>query len=158
VGKSAPARPASPTQAPRVDPLLGALIAKLPASGSSWSADRRTAWLKMVWMALDVVYDAGSGEIDMPNFLEGAPPAGAARPAARQPAKPDPPKPLGPAGPRFLIDLEGFARLNTGERIMPDQVHDFLHDQRGDNGDLAAIVWADDSCGIPRGLQLNITS
>lgn len=41
---------------PRIDPLLAALIGKLPAGGSEWTAAAREAWLRMMGVAFDVVY------------------------------------------------------------------------------------------------------
>jgi hypothetical protein len=40
---------------------------------------------------------------------------------------------------------------------MPTEVMDFIVDLRGEHGDIGRIVWADDSTGIPRGMQLDIT-
>jgi hypothetical protein len=39
-----------------VDPLLAALIKKLPASGSQWAVSDRIMWLKMAAMAFQMVY------------------------------------------------------------------------------------------------------
>jgi hypothetical protein len=48
------------------------------------------------------------------------------------------------------------ARRAGGDRIMPADVAGILVDKRGQSGDLATITWADDSTGIPKGLQLDI--
>jgi hypothetical protein len=45
-----------------IDPLLAALIKKLPASGSHWAVPERVMWLKMAAMAFQMVY---TGEDDM---------------------------------------------------------------------------------------------
>jgi len=139
------------------DPLLSALVDKLPPAGVSWPAADREAWLKMASNAFDVVYGAAAAR------TLGAP----SRPAPKRPArkatkkasrrKPARPKPLGPTGPAFFIDRQGFARKRGGERIMPAEVLDHIVDLRGESGDLGAITWSDDSAGIPRGLQLDVT-
>jgi hypothetical protein len=142
------------------DPLISALVDKLPSAGTSWSGADRQAWLTMMANAFDVVYGAGAG-----GSMRQASPAAAlpkraqpSRPkAAKKARRPAAPKPLGPTGPAFFIDKQGFARKRGGDRIMPHEVMDFLVDLRGEHGDLAAITWSDDSTGIPRGKQLDIT-
>ena len=64
------------------------------------------------------------------------------------------PKPISHA---FYIDKEGMARNKKGDRIMPGDVSDFIVDLRGETGDLDAIVWADDSSGLPRDRSLDVT-
>jgi hypothetical protein len=137
------------------DPVLAALIAKLPPTGSIWPAAKRAAWLKMVHMAFDLVYDGEDGEaVELPSFLQASAPAAAA--AAPEPA---PPAPAMKASPfTFLIDREGYARRGDGTRINPVEVGTgVLYDERGEAGDFAAIIWADDSRGVPAGLQLDIS-
>lgn len=136
------------------DALLSALVDKLPEAGTNWPAADREAWLSMARQAFDVVY----------GTTKAAPVKANSRPARRPPPKKKaarpkvrPPRPLGDTGPMFFIDRQGYARRRGGDRIMPDQVLDHLVDLRGERGDLAAIVWADDSAGIPRGVQLDIT-
>ena len=38
------------------EPLIAAMLARLPAPGQPWSADERMAWLRMMAGAFDVVY------------------------------------------------------------------------------------------------------
>jgi len=38
------------------DPLIGALIQKLPKAGDQWSADERVTWLQMIAMAFHMTY------------------------------------------------------------------------------------------------------
>lgn len=40
------------------DPLIRALIQKLPKSGDEWSADDRVTWLQMISMAFQMTYGA----------------------------------------------------------------------------------------------------
>jgi hypothetical protein len=139
------------------DPLLAALIDKLPPTGTAWPAEARAAWLQMMWMAFGVVYGApGDTPVELPAFLSfWSSPTAQAPPRHDEPAAPRTPA---PPGPRYLIDGEGFARLNTGERIMPSDVgSSIVYDARGELGDLGAIVWADGSRGVA-GLRLEIST
>jgi hypothetical protein len=148
------------------DPLLAALIAKLPASGAHWPVERRAAWLKMVWMAFDVVYAGGAGdaEAEMPNFLA----AGVAfntsmRTTGFAAVEPTAATAIAVAAadPRlniYYIDRDGHARRGDGKPVMPAEVTDVIHDKRGEHADLAAITWADGSRGVPRGRSLEIAA
>lgn len=133
------------------DALIAALIDKLPAIGKPFPAEQRAAWLKMMAMAFDVAYGAGD---ELPDFLGtfGGKAGGGMRDAAS--AAPAPPKPQ-PPGPRFIIDRQGYARNGDGEPVLPGDVTDIIVDQRGETGDLGAIVWADGSMGVA-GVQLDI--
>lgn len=136
----------------RDDSLIAALMEKLPAPGTPWPAVERQAWLDMMAIAFITLY--GAAGVAKPNSsVSPKAPARLKRSASRRPA---PPKPLKGPGPAFYIDREGFARRTGGDRIMPGQIAGMLVDQRGEHGDLGAIVWADGSRGIPKGLQLDI--
>lgn len=135
------------------DPLLSALVDKLPTAGTSWPAADRQAWLTMMNNAFDVVY-GGAGGGSMRSAAPQRPrPAPKKKPAAAR--RPTPAKVLR-AGPQFFIDRQNVARRAGGDRIMPAEVMGILVDKRGQNGDLGTITWADDSCGIPKGVQLDI--
>ena len=45
------------TAKPKIDPLLAALIEKLPAGGTAWPHDKRAAWLDNMARAFDTVYE-----------------------------------------------------------------------------------------------------
>lgn len=150
------------------DPLLAALIDKLPKPGA-WTAEGRTAWLKMVAMAFDVVYGPVDG-VEIPEFLSERRPAPLRIAAAIElPANGLPPNATvwtdekiaearGKVGPAFYIDDRGFARKAGGERVLASDVSGaVLYDQRGEQADLGAIVWADDTRGVT-GLQLEISA
>jgi hypothetical protein len=140
------------------DPLISALVDKLPTAGTSWAGADRQAWLTMMSNAFDVVYGAGAGgsmrQSSPALALPKRSPSGKAAKKARRPAAP---KPLGPTGPAFFVDKQNFARKRGGDRIMPGEIMDFLVDLRGERGDLATITWSDGSQGIPRGMQIDIT-
>lgn len=140
--------------AARIDPLLSAVIAKLPPAGGAFPRENRVNWLKMVAMALGSAYgEVGAIAID---------------PAAPAPRRDDhgapiPMMPSAPAPPNscprytFFIDQEGKARRMNGDRINPNQLNgEVLYDLRGE-GDLGAIIWADDTRGVV-GLQIAISA
>lgn len=138
---------------PSTDPLLAALIEKLPAAGSAWPALERESWLKMMSMAFNVVYqgDAGASfagipvrvDID-PTLLEGAWRIDA--------------KPFTKMSPHtYWIDKDGIACGPGGKQIAASDVIGTIYDLRGEKGDLGAIVWADGKTGVS-GLQLDIAA
>lgn len=45
------------------DPLIVGLVKRLPEAGTSWSADARSAWLRLATSIFDVVYTDGDGDI-----------------------------------------------------------------------------------------------
>jgi len=58
----------------------------------------------------------------------------------------------------FIIDREGYARNGrTNARVKASDVTDGIFDQRGEDGDLSAIIWADNRRGID-GLDLAISA
>lgn len=125
------------------DPLLAALIKKLPTPGNEWPVDQQLAWLNLMAMALGAVYggDAaaklGKAEVK-PVFM------------------PVQPKPKAPKG-GFYIDDTGMVRNAAGKRVLPKDVTSEIYDTRGEAGDLRSIVWADNSTGL-NGADLTITS
>lgn len=139
------------------DPLLSAMVDKLPAAGTPWQAADRQAWLTMMSNAFDVVYGGATGGSMARAHAPARPPA-RKRPAAKKSRPHAPPKKpkLVQPGPPFFIDRQGIARRAGGDRIMPADVAGILVDKRGESGDLATITWSDDSTGIPRGVQLDI--
>lgn len=124
----------------KIDPLLAALIKKLPA-GNEWPVDRQLAWLNMTAMAFGSIYGGD-----------------AAQRLGIKPEKIEPPKfePVKRRHP-FIIDEKGYVKRGTGERIMPKDVAGEIFDMRGFDSDLRAIIWADDSTGL-NGQDLMIVS
>lgn len=125
------------------DPLIAALFAKLPTPGTNWPEERQQAWLKMMAMGLSVVYGGSLAEPDAP--VTATPPTNATTP------KPAPPK----IKYQFMVDEQGFAVRANGKRIMPSDISDVLYDLRGEEGDLRAIIWADESTGPPKGIAVS---
>lgn len=125
------------------DPLLAALIKKLPVPGNEWPVEQQLAWLNLMAMALGAVYggDAaaklGKAEVK-PVFM------------------PVQQRPKAPKG-GFYIDDEGMVRDGKGKRVLPKDVTSEIYDTRGEMGDMRAIIWADDSKGL-NGADLTITA
>lgn len=160
----APARP---------NPMIAAVLREIPGPDSTRS--QRVTWLRMIAMAMDTVYGAPDGAIELPDFL-GSQPQGetapAAKPAAAAPAKPEPLRVVRVAPiPRFFIGLDsralrnfrvdGAGALEILEEPEPLFAHeingDTLFDDRGEHGDLGSIIWADGSRGV-LGKRLNISA
>lgn len=122
------------------DPLLDALIAKLPEPGKPWGEAEQYAWLRMWAMGLGVVYGG-----NVVGYLDGktAP--------APAPVEVEIPK------PNFYIDESGYAMNKRGKRVKASEVTDVLYDFRGEDGDVGTIVWADDSIGL-NGADLTISA
>lgn len=123
-----------------LDPLLAALIAKLPLPGAIWPAKDRAAWLGMVEMAFDVVYGGHPAMGDEPLF-GGSRGGGSGHHVNLKPNLTRVPDHA------FYIDRENYARMAGGERINAVEVDGPLFDLRGE-GDLGAIIWADGSTGV----------
>ena len=132
------------------DPLLAALIAKLPPAGGEWPVDRQMAWLNLMAMAFGTVYggDVSSRLVVKPDLTEAM--LSAFTPATVRPK----PKRQG-----LYIDVDGYARNATGKRILPSEIDPgaILHDDRGQDGDLREIIWANDSAGL-NGQDITVSS
>ncbi len=127
------------------DPLLAALIAKLPAELAQWPRADRIAWLQMMAMGFNVVYGACGGIRIAPEEARGDDRSGVAlhdapaeRPATAQ-AAPNPAQ-------RFYVDRDGFA-MGDGRPIAMEDLPAgaILWDERVgvESGDAAAILWRD---------------
>ncbi|MCK9549127.1 hypothetical protein [Aquamicrobium sp.] len=129
----------------KTDPLISALIAKLPPSGEGWPVDRQIAWLKMMAQAFAVVY--GGNAVAQLDAQEVAAPKAAPAPP---PPKPEPKYP-------FVIDTQGYVRKSNakGKRVLPGEIDNVVHDLSNGAVDLRSIIWADDSTGL-NGADLTI--
>lgn len=134
-----------------MDPLLAALIGKLPAvpAGAKvvWPGDDREAWLNLMRLAFDVVYGRGEGDgrgavVDMPSdfklaAVSAAAPAPDAMPAEFQ---------RFPVG-RFYVEADGTAKSPRGNdaHFETIPIGTVLLDYRapGASMQLATIIWAD---------------
>jgi hypothetical protein len=125
------------------DPLLAALIAKLPQTGAEWPVDQQLGWLNLMAMALGAVYGgdvaAKLGRADLkPIFMP-------VQPKAKKPAH------------AFYIDESGYVRNGAGKAVLPKDVTGEIYDTRGIDADLRTITWADGTTGL-NGADLTITS
>lgn len=130
------------------DPVIGALIAKLPAENAAFTRAQRVNWLRMMAMAFDgafgvqtpIAVDSAAeiaitgalGMNDVPAFLS--------------------PKPAPIAAPadddevRYFVDKDGFARKEPGNvRVRPVDVPSgaTIEDERDGDDSLDTIKWAD---------------
>jgi hypothetical protein len=126
------------------DPLIEALIKKLPPSDTEWPVEKQIAWLNLMALAFGTLYGGDAAArltaADAPRRRGAAPPASNVSTLPSRKSKPNP--------HNFYVDHEGYARRNNGDRIMPKDVRDTLYDHRGIDGDMKTITWADDTQGI----------
>jgi len=125
------------------DPLIDALIKKIPPAGTEWPVEKQMAWLNLMAMSFGAVYGG-----DVASRLDGEGPrtVPAAQPASNVSTLPSRKPKLNPH--KFYVDEEGYARRNNGDRVMPRDVGDTLYDHRGVDGDMKTITWADDTQGV----------
>jgi len=125
------------------DPLIAAMIAKLP-NGGEWPVDRQLAWLNLMAMAFGTVY-GGDAAAQLGNKASAAP-----APTF---------KPVEKAKPRFpfYIDEQGKARNIYGTPIKAHEVKGEIVDLRGMDGDVNTIQWADGTTGL-NGADLTIVA
>lgn len=140
------------------DPLLSALVAKLPASDAEWPVERQLAWLNLMAMAFGVTYGgdaaarigikSSSAEGKVAEHMERLPTTVLIPVSA--------PKPK-PVMHKFIIDMDGNVCTAKGKPVLPGEVNDVICDLRGPDGDIRAIAWADGSTGV-QGWDLTITA
>jgi len=70
-----PPEPSAPEASERPDPLIQALVDKLPKPNTIWSIDDRARWLKTAAMAFNLVYRTDEGhepdlKIEKPSVLK----------------------------------------------------------------------------------------
>ncbi len=135
------------------DPLIQAMIDRLPKPGDEFPRVERERWLALMKANMDLVYGQTGEEqatLDLyqkvfPNGHEGIDPmAGAVNFIEKTTTKKFKPNLL----PDFYVGEDGFCYSKGGDRIMPEDVKDRLVDLRGPDGDIDVIKWADDSTGL----------
>jgi len=128
---------------PKKNPLMEALIGELPEPGTDWPVEKQIAWLDLMSRAFGIVYggDAAQQMSAKPEQVP-APTASSAKFVAPKKAK--------QTSYDFIVEEGGYV-LNgkTKERLSPEDVKGkTVYDMRGIDGDIAKIIWADDSVGI----------
>lgn len=122
------------------DPLLQALIERLPEADTDWPVDKQMAWLNLMAMAFGTVYGGNATE-----QLAAKPPTV----TAILPQKFGAVKKKAAASFPFMIDEGGYVMKSGGQRVNPADVSgQVLYDMRGMDGDLGKIIWADDTVGL----------
>lgn len=146
------------------DPLLNAVIWKLPDIGQPFTAAARRKWLELVAMAFDVAY--GPEDLDV---AFGGPTGGAMTAQPSAPAAPEKPAPRPPhvaAGCDVYVDVDGFARCDVRKddhgrpsptpqrRVLAEEVEgEQIYDYRGERRDRSTVTWADDMRGAQPGME-----
>lgn len=120
----------------KADPLIAALIAKLPPAGEEWPVEEQVKWLKLMAATFGLVY-GGDAVARMETQEVDAPKA----------APPPPPKPKKP-NYRFVITPDGYVKRGSGERVMPSGIDAEVVDLSNGTVDMRQITWADDSQGL----------
>lgn len=129
------------------DAVIGALIAKIPGEGASFTRTQRINWLRMIAMAFD-----GAFGVELPIGIEAAGALTVLQEAIDlpNPIQPTPPRAISaPAEPdeiRYYVDQAGFARMEPGgKKIRPVDIPAGaeLEDEREGDDSLDTIKWAD---------------
>lgn len=133
-----------PPKAAHSDPLIAAMIAKLPPAGTEWPIKDQTGWLDLMSRAFGLVY--------------GGEPVKQHEPEDHQTVNVEMPELEPKQSWAVVIDANGYVRNAAGKRLLPKQVNgQTVFDQRGEDGDLGNIIWADNKTGI-QGTDMHITS
>jgi hypothetical protein len=147
------------------DPLMAALIAKLPVQAGQWRRAERIAWLRMMAMAFDVVYGSSGGVRIAPDGGEAGVGDEAYEVASIVREAQGEAEPPETAPQRFYVDPDGFAMgaFRNGAGGRPIAMDDLpagatLWDERTgiECGDVAAILWRDIGT-TRRSLPLGVT-
>lgn len=125
------------------DPLLGALIAKLPANGTAWSKADRVNWLRMFVMASNLAYGDAPG-ITVTDVEERAPLRFAPKPVSIEEVPAAAAEASAASSHVFVIDGDGFA-MRDGMPINPEDIPSgaVIWDERrtAERGDLESVYW-----------------
>ena len=131
------------------DPLIQAMIDRLPKPGDEFPRVERERWLALMKANMDLVYGQTGDEI---AFREVRTPVSENKSELNKimydgpktaPLKFKPNK-----TPDFYVGEDGICYNKAGDRIMPEDVKDRLVDLRGPDGNIDVIKWADDSTGL----------
>lgn len=144
-----------------MDPLIAALLGRLPAEGQPFPGPDRAKWLEMMAGALDLVYGVehlvyGMERIKVVRYEgPGSGALGIEKPVDNSP------HPMPPPGPHMAhdiyIDAAGYVKRSADDVPVEPQDVDLgepIYDTRtGSARDRETIVWADGSIGARPGMQ-----
>lgn len=139
------------TPAVRRDPVIAALIAKLPAEAATFTRAQRVNWLRLMSMAMDGAFGVEPtiriDETARPTLEQHQATAEANRQMAYDQSRPPAAPIVAPPGSvetRYFIDENGMARKEPGNvRVDPFDIPDGsdLEDERTDDEALDTIKW-----------------
>lgn len=134
-----------------MDPLMQALIDRVPNPEEDWTEDAQFAWLEMLAHSMTLIY--GGRVIDRlrpHQTVEAQPPANVLPMRART-SRPAPEQPdTRPEETKFHIDQSGFVRnTRTGQPVNVADVEGFdIFDTRGEKSDFRTLIWANGDKGL----------
>lgn len=136
----------------KLDPLLAALINKLPPADKPWPWPAREAWLQMVTCAFDVVYGCEERPAEEARHLGAVGSSGHLQAAPSSAVAPSPPARVAHAGHEFYVSVDGTVCNADATPVMMIDVppEEMIFDYRpvtGEFRDLDSIVWADGARG-----------
>jgi hypothetical protein len=132
-----------------IDPLVAAIVAKLPETDGEFSRASREAWLRLMAGAFDLAYGVLDEPVTLPSFQAMRQ---AVQPAAASGSGENRPRPI-VNNSKIHIAADGAACNADGVPVLLTDVPDeeIIFDMRpisgGEFRDLANIVWADGQRG-----------
>ncbi len=155
----------------KTEPLIVALLDRLPKPGEPWPANMRILWLRMFAGAFDVVYGPQLPiNIGLPPLLA-VESSGRVVPVATAADEPVAPARNGQRAPHvaagcdFYVDNDGYVRCDHSDldgvpaptperRVLAAEVGDApIYEYRGARRDRATVIWADDTHGAAPGMN-----
>ncbi len=134
------ARPKKTTR----DPLIEAMISRLPAAGEDFSEEDQAKWIEHMRSCLSLVY---GGDMARPLHYSGPPLQESIEEVLYRPSPPSE-RAAAKNKPNFYIGDDNLVRNKKGDRLMPNEISGTIIDLRGVDGDPDIITWADDSKGL----------
>lgn len=132
------------------DPLIQAMIDRLPKPGDAFPRVDRDRWLALMKANMDLVYGSTGDEV---VYRQVEPKLGKSEILEIVADDPKlPPKMFKPNKvPDFYVDHDNHCYKKGGKRLMPEDIKGKdarLVDLRGPDGNIDIIIWADDSTGL----------
>jgi hypothetical protein len=137
---------------PLMDPLVAAIVAKLPVTGAEFPREAREAWLRLMAGAFDMAYGVLDQPVIMPSLQAMRQAVNGQAPAAAGGSGENRLRPIINAS-KIHIAADGTACNADGVPVLLTDVppEEIIFDTRpiaaGEFRDLAGIVWADGQRG-----------